>query len=198
MKFKILNRHTHLYLGLVLTPWIVMYGLSSLILNHGSFFNKLFNDGTPQWSTMSEQEYHRPVPDNADLQGIASEILHEFGLRNSFFVSRPTPDRVNIIAKDFISMTRFTYFISEERLLVEKRRFQWNTFLVGMHTRGGFQQDLFLDDLWAVVLDLVCIAFVVWILSGIYTWWKYNRYRFWGSMAIIGGVISFGGLLLAL
>ncbi len=198
MKFKIINQHTHLYLGLALIPWILMYGLSSLILNHGPFFNKFFNDGTPQWNIKFEQEYHRPVPENADLQELATEILNEFGLRNSFFVSRPTSDRMSIIVKDFILPIRLTYFIEEDQLLIEERRFQWNTFLVGMHTRGGFQQALFLDKFWAVILDLVCIAFVVWICSGIYIWWKHRQFRFWGAMALVGGFVSFGWFLLVL
>jgi hypothetical protein len=198
MTFKIINQRTHLYLGLALIPWVLMYGISSLLINHGNFFNKFFNDGTPQWSTKFEQEYHRPVPENADLKEVATDILNEFGLRNSFFVSRPRPDRLNIFVKDFYSPTKLTYFTKEGRLLVEERRFQWNTFIVGMHFRGGYQQDLFLDDLWAVLLDLVCIGFVVWISSGIYIWWKLRRLRLWGAVALAGGLVSFGWFLLAL
>lgn len=65
--FNVINRRTHLYLGLALIPWVLVYGLSSLMINHSPFFNKLFDDGTPPWNTKFEQEYHRPVPEDADL-----------------------------------------------------------------------------------------------------------------------------------
>ncbi len=67
MTFNVINRRTHLYLGLALIPWVLVYGLSSLMINHSPFFNKLFDDGTPPWNTKFEQEYHRPVPEDADL-----------------------------------------------------------------------------------------------------------------------------------
>jgi hypothetical protein len=198
MKFNIINRRTHLYLGLALIPWVLVYGLSSLVINHGPFFNKIFHNETPMWSTKFEQEYHRPVPENADLREVATEILNEFELRNSFFVSRPTPDRLNIIVKDFISVTRLTYFIEDGRLLVEEQNFQFRTFLIVMHLRGGYEQDNFLDDLWAVILDLVCIAFAIWVFSGIYIWWKLRDLRLWGWVALVGGPLTFGWFLLAL
>lgn len=198
MTFNIINRRIHLYLGLALLPWVLMYGLSSLIISHGPQINPLFNDGTPIWKKQFEREYNRPIPQDADLRKVATEILEEFGLRASFFVSHPRPDRINIIVRDLRSATRLTYFIEEERLLAEKQRFRLNNFLVGLHLRGGYQQDLFLDDLWAVILDLVCMSFVIWVVSGIYLWWQIRETRFWGVTALAGGFISFGFLLFVL
>ena len=198
MKFNIINRRTHLYLGLALIPWVLMYGLSSLIINHGPFFNKLFANETPLWSVKLEQEYHRPVPENADLRKLATEILNEFELGNSFFVSRPVPERININALDFTSPTRLSYFVEEGRLVVEEQNFRFKTLMIMMHLRGGYGQDNFLDDLWAVILDLVCIAFLVWVISGIYIWWKLRDLRIWGLVSIIGGLVTFGWFILAL
>lgn len=198
MTFNIINRRTHLYLGLALLPWVLMYGLSSLIFSHGPSINPLFNDGSPVWTKKFEQEYDRPIPEDADLREVASDILAEFGLRQSFFVTRPNPNRLNIVERGFLSGTRLTYFIDEKRLLAENHRTQLNTLLVGLHLRGGYQQDLFLDDLWAFILDLVCIGFVLWVVSGIYMWWKLRHTRFWGGLALAGGFLCFGWFLLAL
>jgi hypothetical protein len=38
MTFDKINRRLHLYLGLFLGPWLVMYGVSSFILIHQSWF----------------------------------------------------------------------------------------------------------------------------------------------------------------
>ena len=199
MTFNIINRRTHLYLGLALLPWVFVYGLSSITFSHGPLINPLFKDGIPAWTKKSEQEYDRPVPENADLREVATEILREFGLRESFFVTRPKPNRMNIVKRGFLSSTRLTYFIDEKRLLVEDRRpVRLNTLLTGLHLRGGYQQGLFLDDLWAFVLDLVCIGFVLWVASGIYMWWKLRQTRFWGGLALAGGFLCFGWFLMAL
>jgi hypothetical protein len=198
LNFNLINRRTHLYLGLALIPWVLMYGLTSLFFNHSPFFKKLFNIGAVQWEVTLEQEYHRPVPKNADLREVATEILDEFGFRNSFFVSRPVSNRININVRDFISGTRLTYYIDDEVLVVEERRNQFNTYMGQLHFRGGYQQDLFLDDLWALILDLVCVALVIWVASGIYMWWKLRKLRIWGAVALVAGLLSFGWLLLAL
>jgi hypothetical protein len=91
-----------------------------------------------------------------------------------------------------------TYFIPERRLLVEDRVFQWSLLFVGMHMRFGYGQGLPIDDVWAVVVDLVCIAFLVWIASGIYMWWNIRHTRLWGALTMVAGFVSFLLILKAL
>ena len=74
--------------------------------------------------------------------------------------------------------------------MVKDRTFNWNVFLTGMHARGGFQQDSFLSDAWAVTVDIVCISMLIWIGSGIYMWWRLRQTRYWGFAALGGGVLA--------
>ena len=67
--------------------------------------------------------------------------------------------------------TQLKYFIDQKRMTVEDRRFRWDHFLTGMHARGGFEQEGLLDRSWSVIVDLVCVAIVLWIASGLYMWW---------------------------
>jgi hypothetical protein len=60
-----------------------------------------------------------------------------------------------------------------------------------MHARGGFEQDRFLDKLWGVVVDLVCLGMLLWIITGIYMWWKLPSTRRWGWLALGSGIASF-------
>jgi uncharacterized RDD family membrane protein YckC len=75
--------------------------------------------------------------------------------------------------------------------VVEDRRFAWNEFLTGMHARGGFHQDGFWQDAWAVVVDIVCFAFLVWVATGLIMWWGIPSHRGWGWVAIGGGLLAF-------
>ena len=34
MSFQLINRRVHLYLGMFLLPWVLMYALSSLVFSH--------------------------------------------------------------------------------------------------------------------------------------------------------------------
>ncbi|HEV8379240.1 MAG TPA: hypothetical protein VGP99_10350, partial [Tepidisphaeraceae bacterium] len=62
VSFGKINRRTHLYLGLFLLPWLTMYGVSSAIVIHQSWFNS----GNPlPKELVFEKSYDRPV----NLQG---------------------------------------------------------------------------------------------------------------------------------
>ena len=74
---------------------------------------------------------------------------------------------------------------------MEDRRFRWDHFLTGMHARGGFEQEGILPLSWSVVVDLVSVAMIVWVASGLYMWWELPGQRRWGWLAIVGGAASF-------
>ncbi len=75
--------------------------------------------------------------------------------------------------------------------MAEDQHFRLDQFLIWMHTRAGFQQESLLSDLWAVVVDLVCLGFLVWVASGLYMWWQLTQTRHWGILALSGGLITF-------
>ncbi|NJO20860.1 MAG: hypothetical protein HC838_13605 [Spirulinaceae cyanobacterium RM2_2_10] len=52
-----------------------------------------------------------------------------------------------------------------------------------------------MHDLWAVIVDLVCASFILWIASGLLIWWRSGQPRAWGLVALGAGVLSFVGLL---
>lgn len=198
MDFNLVNRRTHLYLAMFLLLWFLMYGVSSLPINHPDWFRQTDGVGEPQWSVTFDREYNLEVPEGADLRSVGAQILKDAGLEGSFNAGRPAPERIIVNRFDFWSLQRLTYFIEEGRLLAETRRFRWSQFLVRMHVRGGFRQDSILADAWAVIVDVVCVAMLIWIASGIYMWWLIRKTRLWGAVALGGGLLSFLFFLWAL
>lgn len=83
------------------------------------------------------------------------------------------------------------YYADRKQLTVEDRRFRWDHFLTGRHARGGFEQEGLLVRSWRVVVDLVCLAIVLWIASGLFRWWGLPGSRRWGWIAIAAGTLSF-------
>jgi hypothetical protein len=194
MTFSHINRRVHLYLGLALLPWFFMYGISSVPFAHNEFFQRLdAAKGLPQWALRSERSLDVAVPtDSTDMRAFGAALLREAGVEaSSFGTYRQNANQINVYAYSFWNSTQLKYFIDRKTLTVEDRRFRWDQFLTGMHARGGFDQEGFLQDSWSVVVDLVCLGMIVWIASGLYMWWGLPGHRNWGWLAILAGTASF-------
>lgn len=201
MTFPNLNRRTHLYLGLFLTPWVLMYAVSSIPFAHHQFFEDRDQaTGQPLWTKTFEGPYDLgPLPGPGHLRPLGQRVVRDFHLEDaSYGVYRANPKQLNIYVHTFWKVTQFRYLIDEKRIIAENRRFRWDHFLTGMHARGGFEDERFFPVFWSVVIDLVCLGFLLWIASGLYMWWSLPGLRKWGAVALSGGVISFAIFLLRL
>jgi len=79
--FDILNRRTHLYLGIVLAPWFLMYGASTVVFNHGDFFHRLHNNPEPGWALQYERDYSLPpIQKGAHAWNMGGKVLNDLGL----------------------------------------------------------------------------------------------------------------------
>lgn len=201
MKFPHVNRRTHLYLGLFLTPWVLLYAVSSIPFSHGSYFEERDKaKGLPLWIQTFNGPYDLgPLPESGPLRPLGAKVVRDFQMENaSYGAYRISPKQVNIYVHTFWKSTQFKYFVEEKRMIAEDRRFRFDHFLTGMHARGGFEDDRFFPTLWAITIDLVCLSFLVWVLSGFYMWWTLPSLRKWGWVAIAGGVTSFAVFVLRL
>jgi len=193
--FSQFNRRLHLYLALSLLPWFFMYGISSIPFAHNQFFEA--RDAAkrlPLWTLRSEHNLDVRVPeDPAELRSLGAALLEETGIQGtSFGAYRQSPTQVNVYSYSFWKSTQLKYFVDQKKLTVEEdRRFRWDHFLTGMHARGGFEQEGFLQVSWSVVVDLVCLGMIAWIASGLYMWWGLPGHRRWGWLAILAGTASF-------
>jgi len=197
MTFAHLNRRTHLYLGLVLLPWFFMYGMSSFPFAHSQYFDA--RDAAkklPLWTMTMDRVVDTPVPGEADdakaMRAFGARLMQEAGLAGtSFGVYRQSPNQINVYAYSFLKSTQLKYFVDAKRLTVEDRRFRWDHFLTGLHARGGFEDERLFVRSWSVIVDMVCVAMIVWIASGLYMWWGLPGHRTWGWLAIAAGTAAF-------
>lgn len=189
MSLNLFLRRTHIYLALFLLPWFGMYGLSSLPFSHPEWFKD--SEERRQRTVRFDRPYQISAPLTSDLRELGKRILLDNGLHGSFGVYQPNPQRLNVYLFSFWSATEITYFIDQKRLLAEDQSFRWSSFLTGLHARGGFEQESLLNDSWGVVVDFVCLGFLVWIGTGLYMWWQLQSARFWGGLALGGGILAF-------
>ncbi len=196
--FDRINRRTHLYLGLVLFPWVLMYGVSSFVISHhGSWFKPV---NQPVWEPLFDRTYKHSVPDDAIstteagrqlLRAVAAGILKDNNLEGAFYAQRPNPGELRITRSTFFDQTRLIYSIKDQTLRGERQRSSWDGAVLRMHTRNGYDQPLFLTKMWAFTVDLTCVTMIVWVASGIIMWWRLAKVRVWGAIALAGGAASF-------
>ncbi|MEZ5398243.1 MAG: hypothetical protein R2729_01155 [Bryobacteraceae bacterium] len=199
MKFPHFNRRLHLYFGLFLMPWFFMYGVSSIPFAHSQYFDAMDKaKNLPLWKTRFEKTYDIAVPESGELRPIGAKIMADHGISGNHGTYRQGPNQINVYIYTFWQSTQLKYFIAEKKLIAEDRRFRWDHFLTGMHARGGFEQEGFFQDLWGVVIDIVCLGLLLWIASGLYMWWSLPPLRTWGAIALTGGIASFALFLLKL
>jgi hypothetical protein len=186
--FDKINRRTHLYLGLFLMPWLLMYGVSSFIIIHQSWFRP---DKEPVGEPLFEKEYTRPVSDQEDPRAMAREILKDCNLEGAFWANKPDATTLLIDRFSFWASTRLTYSIKDQKLKAERQRMRPSQAVVRMHFRGRFGQPTFWDKFWGLLVDLACVGIIIWIASGLIMWWRLPRPRAWGAIAACGGAGMF-------
>lgn len=194
MTFSHFNRRAHLYLGLALLPWVVMYGISSGVFAHGAYFQQRDEaTGLPLWHLRTTIAVSDPIPDDREaLRAFGAKLLARVGIQGTNYGAfRQTPTQVNVYSYSFWHSTQLKYYADREQMTVEDRRFRWDQFLTGMHARGGFEQAGAMPFLWGVVVDLVCLGLIGWVASGLYMWWTLPRLRALGWLALAAGSVPF-------
>lgn len=195
---NLLFRRTHLYLGMLLIPWMFVYAFSTFMLNHGPYFRQ-FRPGPDAWIQLWEKEYSAELPPTQpELREWAGEVLKENDLWGGPFGVQRNQQRAVINAPRFIKAMRITYRFSDRKLVAEQRETSWIDSILRLHFRAGYGQVGPLQKVWGFIVDVVCVSFLLWVITGLYLWWKIPHTRKWGLVAIVAGTVSFVGMLLAM
>jgi len=188
-----------MYLALFLTPWVLMYSVSTFVMNHRVWFRGLYGGPPPPFVLEREMNYSASFPGDATPKQVARQILTSLNLDGAFNSSRRGRDGAYIIQRiDPITPRRITYIPSEAKLTIEKLPWESRAFLERMHRRRGYQHDEALEDLWAFSVDLFIAGMLFWILSGLWMWWELRVTRKLGGVFALGGIALFGFFLLAI
>ncbi len=191
-----LIRRTHMYLALFVTPWMIVYALSGLVLNHGQFIRGFYGEKFGQFEKVEERDYPGTFSADADSRLIARQILEHLNLTGSFNVQRGANAAKVIINRNApFGAYRITYLRPENRLLIEKQPLIAPTFLNRLHFRHGYEQPFLSAKSWGFIVDLVIVAMVFWVVSGIWMWWEIKPARAWGAACALLGFGIFGVML---
>lgn len=194
--WNLLFRRSHLYLGLLLLPWTIIYAVSTLFFNH----SKAYGHGArsaAQWQILWEKPYALDIPATDDaLRDTASRVLAENNLGGPFGVLKQG-GRLVINLPRFVEPRRVIFDPATQTLKAEERTHNsTGEIFARLHTRTGYNRGGALSVVWAVMVDLFCFATFLWAITGLYLWWKLDFTRTWGLIAVAGGIASIVVLLL--
>lgn len=190
------NRRIHLYLALALSPWVLMYAVSTFVMNHRAWFRGE-PPAPPAWETVSSGVYEGEFPTAATPKQMAVQLLSGLGLEGAHQAS-VQDGRVVILRHLLAQPVRITYEPKDRRLTVERQVPDTAATLERMHRRRGRQQPYPADHVWAFMVDLFIAAMFVWTLSGAWMWWEMKATRRWGALSLAAGVALFGLFLAVL
>src|SRR5215469_13813790 len=118
--FSKIVRQTHMYLALGLAPWILLYALSTITMNHREMFHPNFEAGL-HWVKESEQVLPMQFSVGATPQFMGEQILQTLHLDGNFRAAlSKDKSTLTVLRNDDFSPRRITYSIADGHLFVER------------------------------------------------------------------------------
>ncbi len=191
--FSRLVRRTHMYLALFLFPWMLMYAVSTLVMNHRAMFRN-----APPFEKERELVYDGVLPENAAPHAVSEQLLAAVGLDGAHSVARRKDGTYLINRNDLLVPRRLTYTPADRRVVVERAPFRTVPLLERFHRRRGYATGYVLDTAWAVSVDVAIAGMIFWGLSGLWMWWEMKATRALGLTALVCGAGLFAAYLLVL
>ena len=196
----VLVRDLHLYLGLFVSPFLLLFSASVFVLNHGKF-------GEPRWSSRATVGGLQ-IPDNLEqLQGReavdrARELLPQIGLDGEIGFLRLLPkDRrlVFPVGKPGVEATVDVDFASRSAVVL-RRQTGWAETLAYLHKSPGphnvsIKGNWVGTRAWRWLADTTVYTILFVSITGVYLWYTIKAERSVGLSLLGAGAAAFSGLI---
>ncbi len=194
-----LMRASHLYTGMFLVPWMVVYALSAFCLNHSALFVEK-NQPAQKWEVVREADFPSDAdfPSGTDEQ--AEAILAALDLEGAYRIQGvPDANQLTMIRLCVAGHYKITLQRPRNYVVVERLRpASLYSFVNNLHFVMGYGQSSWAYWTWAVVVDAVTISTVIWVVSGVYLWARRPRKRLLGGLCMTAGSALFVVLVILL
>src|SRR5438874_2699613 len=122
--FSKVVRQTHMYVALFLTPWLLLYSLSTITMNHRDLFRKYYEGQPAQWQKEKEQPLNIQFSQDTKPREMGQQVLKELNMSGNSRAFMSQDGKQLIISRDnAIASRRITYTPAENKVLVEKQEF---------------------------------------------------------------------------
>lgn len=195
------TRDLHLYLGLFVSPLVVVFAVSTLILNHPG----LHAQQPAGRSGTSTETFHVRAPDRPITMEKAKEILRQVHVTGEIdYLRHATADpRLTIPVTKPGEITRVEVDLLTGTATVERRPQGLAEVLIYLHKMPGPHNAMFRGNWlytvwWSAMADGFVYAVLFLTLSGLFLWWKIKSDRMIGWALLGTGAMSVMLLAMAL
>ena len=203
LRWDRLMRASHLYTGLLLVPWMMVYAVSAFCLNHSSWFVDPPRTG-PKWEAVRETDFPIDAEFPEEPHQQVRAILKHLDLAGAYRIagdpagaSKANP--MIIYRSCAAGFYQVAWHRQPSRLVVQ-RYGAGSLYQVinNLHFQRGYDQEGVAYRTWAVIVDVVTFSTLIWIISGIYLWARRPRKRRLGGACLVAGALLFAWLVVAL
>lgn len=182
-----------MYLALYFMPWMLMYAISTMAMNHREFFNEWYGEPRNVYQTVEERTVDLQFSGDVSANDAAVQILQMLGMDGAHNANGSIEsDKISINRNSLVKPKRVTFIPSTQTLTIEEQVFRSPHVLERMHRARGFQTEYWLNDLWGFLVDVVILSIILWTLTGLWMWWELKVTRLYGGLCLAGGFILFG------
>lgn len=198
------TRNLHLYFGLFVSPFVLLFAASVFFLNHA---HSPAPQGTPEAPTVHAIQVPRGIEkaEGTERLQLVSDVLSQIGVVGEIQFVRSIPDEGRIVVpvmKPGVETTVDLNLVEGKAEITERHTGRWGV-LSYLHRSPGphnasIRGNWFWTRVWRWLADGTVYLTLFLSLSGIYLWVALRAERRVGLALITVGALSFGGIVYAI
>lgn len=197
------TRNLHLYFGLFVSPFVLLFAASVFFLNHA---HSPAPQGTPEAPTVHAIQVPRGIEkaEGTERLQLVSDVLSQIGVVGEIQFVRSIPDEGRIVVpvmKPGVETTVDLNLVEGKAEITERHTGLWGA-LSYLHRSPGphnasIRGNWFWTRVWRWLADGTVYLTLFLSLGGIYLWIALQAERRVGLALITVGALSFGGIVYA-
>jgi len=180
-------RWIHLYTSLLLWPWMVIYALSGLFLNHYAWLKTNFASIDPNYKIVQELALASGESFGTEREQKAEAILARTRLAGARDI---ISDGNSIILRRAGGDYRITLEHDKDVITVKRKPFSFVNFANFLHFQRN-HPSCPANVAFGLIVDFTTGSTLLWIFSGIYLWMLMPSKRLAGLSCIVAGILLF-------
>jgi hypothetical protein len=191
-----LIRELHVYFGLFITPFILIFSISVLAFNHTGLLNRI-NPVKPVHEIKARLDR---IPFDTTTLGTAKGIIRDLALKGEIdFIIKNDSQIYFPLNKPGLKTRIAVNTINDSVVIIQQREgsvraMNYLHIMPGQHNAAVRGNSMFMK-IWRIIADAVVFLLLFLVVSGIYLWYIPETERIAGFFFLIMGLLFFSGLL---
>ena len=184
-------RKTHLYCGLIILIFLMMYFVSGYMMVHRPWF--LAAPPPPTTQTAALESPAALAPDQ-----LAAAVQKQLRLVGRIqFPQKQPPEMTRFWINRPGTMIRVEVPARERQIHLTTQRVGLVGTLIMLHKVSGYDDQLIFDA-YAFFCDLAGLSMILFAISGVYLWWKRVKNHTWGILCLLASCAYAAAMMLYL